>query len=214
MAVIRTATGAVISVPENVTVREVIEKLREQGFDNPVIYDPGERRPLAPDERVGNRDLRALDMSKVGQRRVEFDKSREYYAMMGWLKLARDFVVALYRGRDGLPILAMVAVGDAARWLCGRDEPCILLASIDHPYKVKDLIIRNRTCCDETIKIPQEFIEGLNRIYGVDLNPNLCRVHIEEDTPLQYVDDISLLIQVSRILSDPEKGFGLTFIHA
>ena len=81
MAIIRTPTGATITVPGNATVRDVIEKLRKQGFDNTVIYDPKERRPLAPDERVGDRDLIALDMSRVGQRGVEFEKSREYYAM-------------------------------------------------------------------------------------------------------------------------------------
>ena len=143
--------------------------------------------------------------------RVLFTRPKEYYEMMGWYKLGRDLVTALFRGVSGFPILVLVAVNDAARWLCGGEEPCILLASIDYPHNVRDFIVNNRVCCDSTIRVPDEFINGLNILYGVDLNPNLCKAHIEK--PLEYVDDVSLLLQVNKLVSDPEYGFGLTFIH-
>ena len=66
MAILRFPNRNTIQVPENATAREVIEQLRRQGMSAPTIYDPNERRPLAPDERVGNRELVIIDRSSVG----------------------------------------------------------------------------------------------------------------------------------------------------
>ena len=142
----------------------------------------------------------------MSEHKVLFSREAEEYKMMGWIKVARDLVAALFKGRSGMPILVLVAVDDAAQWLCGN-KVCVLLASTDYPHNVKDYIVNNRLCCNSEIKVPPEFIQALNNIFGIDLNPNLCEAHIE--TPLTYVDDISLLIQVERVVSDPEHGFGL-----
>ena len=140
-----------------------------------------------------------------------FTRPATDYQMMGWRKLARDLVISLFRGKYGTPIVVLLAVDDAANWLCGED-PCVLLASIDDPVNVKDFIVNHVSCCDSTITVPGEFITGISRIYGLHLNPNLCKAHIEK--PLQYVDDISLILQVNRLVSDPVNGFGLKFIRA
>lgn len=110
-----------------------------------------------------------------------------------------------------MPIVAIVAVDDAANWLCGENL-CVLLASIDDPVNVKDYIVNHQSCCASVINVPRDFIVGLEKIYGIHLSSNLCKAHIEK--PLQYVDDVSLLIQTTRLLTDPVDGFGLKFIQA
>ena len=66
MAVLRRPDGSVIKVPDNATVREVVEQLKRQGINSPILYSIDERRTLSPNDVVGNRTLQVLDHSAVG----------------------------------------------------------------------------------------------------------------------------------------------------
>lgn len=73
MAILNLPNGGRIQLPDNMSAREAISMLREQGMD-PVLYDTNQGRPLAPDEKLGNRTLEALDQSQVGGYLDEFQK--------------------------------------------------------------------------------------------------------------------------------------------
>jgi len=196
-----------VQVDDNRTIQELASVLSRQGIRNPIFYDPQERRPVLPNERIGNRTLRVLDQSEVG---VSFSRPADEYERLGWTKLSWDLVVGFFRGESGLPIVAFLVVSPGSRWLCGEDGPCVLLASIDEPHNVRDFLVNHRHCCDSTIKVPDEFINAINNLLvNTRLNPNLCKVHFEK--PLDYVDDASLIISVTRVLTDPKNGFGLEF---
>ena len=65
MAILNLPNGGRIQLPDNMSAREAITELSKQGM-NAVIYDTNQGRPLAPDEKLGNRTLEALDQSQVG----------------------------------------------------------------------------------------------------------------------------------------------------
>ncbi|BFH74807.1 hypothetical protein SJAV_27510 [Sulfurisphaera javensis] len=194
-----------MQVPDNMSIKDVTKQVPGIDLNNTIAYSVRDKIPVSPDEPIGNREIKLINQSEVSF----FNNSREYYRKYGWMKLARDFVAAPFKGRYGAYLLAMISVGDAARWLCESrsnlitNNVCVLLGTLKNPQEVRDLIVEHEQSCVSFSTPPQEFINTLNNVFRIKLYPSLCIVQFK--TPLEYVDDVSLILNVTKTLANRMK---------
>lgn len=113
--------------------------------------------------------------------------------------------MSFFEGRKGTPFTVLVAVDDAAQWLCDENM-CILFGANSEQMNEDDIKdLRHRCYIDlEPIHLIKEFIELIEKILKIRIN---CLRKVILTEPLQYTDDISLLTQVNKLLLDPENCY-------